>query len=38
MSPYRERYHRDLKELKNLTKDLADRVGGAIDKSVLALT
>ncbi|OYV07869.1 MAG: phosphate transport system permease protein, partial [Methanosaeta sp. ASP1-2] len=28
MSPYRERYHRDLKELKNLTKDLADRVGG----------
>ena len=37
MSPYRERYHRDLKELKNLTKDLADRVGEAIDKSVLAL-
>ena len=38
MSPYRERYHRDLKELKNLTKDLADRVGEAIDKSVLALS
>jgi phosphate transport system protein len=38
MSPYRERYHRDLKELKNLTKDLADRVGGAIDQSVLALS
>ena len=37
MSPYRERYHRDLKDLKNLTKDLADRVGGAIDKSVVAL-
>jgi len=37
MSPYRERYHRDLKELKDLTKDLADRVGAAIDKSVLAL-
>lgn len=37
MSPYRERYHRDLNDLKNLTKDLADRVGGAIDKSVLAL-
>lgn len=37
MSPYRERYHRDLKELKNLTKDLADRVGGAVDDSVLAL-
>ncbi|TFH48521.1 MAG: phosphate transport system regulatory protein PhoU, partial [Methanothrix sp.] len=37
MSPYRERYHRDLNELKNLTKDLADRGGGAIDNSVLAL-
>ena len=37
MSQYRERYHRDLKELKNLTKDLADRGGEAIDKSVLAL-
>jgi len=37
MSPYRERYHRDLKELKSLTKDLADRGGEAIDKSVLAL-
>jgi phosphate transport system protein len=37
MSPYRERYHRDLKELKNLTKDLADRVGGAVDNSVVAL-
>ncbi|MBN1236110.1 MAG: phosphate signaling complex protein PhoU [Methanotrichaceae archaeon] len=37
MSPYRERYHRDLNELKNLTKDLADRVGGAIDNSVTAL-
>lgn len=37
MSPYRERYHRDLKELKNLTKDQANRGGEAIDKSVLAL-
>ncbi len=37
MSPYRERYHRDLKELKNLTKDLADKVGEAIDQSVTAL-
>ncbi len=37
MSPYRERYHRDLKELKNLTRDLANRGGEAIDKSVLAL-
>ncbi|MCU0637641.1 MAG: phosphate signaling complex protein PhoU [Methanothrix sp.] len=38
MSPYRERYRRDLKELKNLTKDLADNVGRAIDKSVAALS
>lgn len=38
MSPYRERYRRDLRELKNLTKDLADNVGGAIDKSVAALS
>lgn len=37
MSPYRERYHRDLKELKNLTKDQANHGGEAIDKSVLAL-
>jgi len=37
MSPYRERYHRDLQELKNLTKDQANRGGEAIDKSVLAL-
>ncbi len=37
MSQYRERYHRDLKELKSLTKDLADRGGEAIDRSVLAL-
>jgi phosphate transport system protein len=38
MSPYRERYHRDLSELKSLTKDLADQVGAAIEKSVVALT
>jgi len=38
MSPYRERYHRELKELKDLTKELAVRVGGAIDKSVMALS
>jgi phosphate transport system protein len=38
MSPYRERYHRDLSELKNLTKDLADQVGAAIEKSVIALS
>ncbi|MGB7545865.1 MAG: phosphate signaling complex protein PhoU, partial [Methanothrix sp.] len=38
MSPYRERYRRDLNDLKTLTKDLADRVGEAIKKSVLALS
>lgn len=37
MSPYRERYRRDLNDLKTLTKDLADRVGESIKKSVLAL-
>ncbi len=37
MSPYRERYHRDLSELKSLTKELADQVGAAIEKSVVAL-
>ena len=37
MSPYRERYRKDLNDLKILTKDLADRVGEAIKKSVLAL-
>jgi len=37
MSLYRERYRRDLNDLKTLTKDLADRVGEAINKSVLAL-
>ena len=37
MSPYRERYHRDLKELKNLAKDQANRGAEAIEKSVTAL-
>lgn len=37
MSPYRERYHRDLDKLKTLTEGLADQVGAAIDKSVTAL-
>jgi phosphate transport system protein len=37
MSLYRERYHRDLSELKSLTKELADLVGAAIEKSVIAL-
>jgi phosphate transport system protein len=38
MSPYRERYRKDLNDLKILTKDLADRVGEAMDKSVTALS
>jgi phosphate transport system protein len=37
MSPYRERYHRDLNELKNLAKDQANRGAEAIEKSVTAL-
>jgi phosphate transport system protein len=37
MSLYRERYHKDLSELKSLTKELADLVGAAIEKSVIAL-
>ncbi len=37
MSPYRERYHRDLDRLKTLTQSLADQVSLAIDKSVTAL-
>ncbi len=37
MSPYRERYHKDLDKLKTLTEGLADQVGAAIDKSVTAL-
>ena len=37
MSPYRERYHRDLDELKTLTESLADQASIAIDKAVTAL-
>ncbi len=37
MNPYRERYHRELDELKDLTEDLAERVGKAIEQSVDAL-
>jgi len=37
MSQYRERYHRDLDELKTLTESLADQAGIAIDKAVTAL-
>ncbi|MGB3921139.1 phosphate signaling complex protein PhoU [Methanothrix sp.] len=38
MIPYRQRYRKDLSDLKRLTKDLANRVGEAIERSVLALT
>ena len=37
MSPYRERYRKDLNDLKIMTKELADGVGEAIKKSVAAL-
>ncbi|MFB3763710.1 MAG: phosphate signaling complex protein PhoU [Methanotrichaceae archaeon] len=37
MSPYRERYHRDLDKLKTLTESLADQVSIAIDKAATAL-
>lgn len=38
MIPYRQRYRKDLSDLKSLTKDLADHVGDAIEKSVIALS
>jgi phosphate transport system protein len=37
MNPYRERYHRELDELKTLTEELAKHVGKAIEQSVTAL-
>jgi phosphate transport system protein len=37
MNPYRERYHRELDELKTLTEELAKHVGIAIEQSVIAL-
>jgi phosphate transport system protein len=37
LSPYRERYHRKLDELKNLTEDLVNKVSMSIDQSVIAL-
>jgi phosphate transport system protein len=37
MSPYRERYRRELDELKDLTGDLANQVNSAIYNSVMAL-
>ena len=37
MSPYRERYRKELNDLKDLTKDLAEQVNAAINKSVTAL-
>ena len=38
MIPYRQRYRKDLSDLKSLTKDLANQVGEAIEKSVIALS
>lgn len=38
MIPYRQRYRKDLSDLKSLTKELADHVGEAIEKSVTALS
>lgn len=37
LSPYREKYHRDLDKLKTLTESLADQACIAIDKAVTAL-
>jgi len=37
MSPYRERYHRDLLELKTLAEKLAEIVSATIDQSASAL-
>jgi phosphate transport system protein len=37
MNPYRERYHRELDELKTLTEEQAKHVGIAIEQSVTAL-
>jgi phosphate transport system protein len=37
MSPYRERYHRDLMVLKSLAEKLAEMVGSVIDQSARAL-
>ena len=38
MSPYRERYHRKLDELRSLTANVAELVGTSIDQSVTALS
>lgn len=37
MSPYRERYHRDLDKLKTLTEGLANQVSIAVENAVAAL-
>jgi phosphate transport system protein len=37
MSPYRERYQRDLDKLKTLSESLGDRVSTAVDNAVTAL-
>jgi phosphate transport system protein len=38
LSPYRERYHRKLDELRSLTENVAELVGTSIDQSVMALS
>jgi phosphate transport system protein len=38
VSPYRERYHRKLDELRSLTENVAELVGTSIDQSVTALS
>jgi len=38
MIPYRQRYRKDLSDLISLTKDLANQVGEAIEKSIIALS
>lgn len=37
MSPYRERYHRDLNALRAMTRELSDLVSSSIERSVDAL-
>lgn len=37
MSPYRERYHRDLNALRAMTRELSDLVSSSIERSVEAL-
>jgi phosphate transport system protein len=37
LSPYREKYHRDLNALRTMTKELSDLVSSSIERSVEAL-